>query len=200
MQTRSRWSLLFGVMAMFLLAAPAMAQAVGPYWYDNQELIGEKAEEQPIVLNGTVSVNISGSPVVAKCETEGSGFIWNEGISGEGTVYASAWGPCPTNLPGCTMSATNSTELPETEWPITTAVGEESPEVSIEEIAVNLIGSEFCKTTYGLWGFGFSGTLVGEYNNKTHLLEFINAKPGSGAVINGETTLEVIPWETLTLE
>ncbi len=170
MRSRKMLCLLVALAAMGALAAPAMAQAEGPFWYVN----GEKLEgEEQLELDGTLEfsrpLSESFTFVMAKCEVSLGGTIENGEEAAEGEIYNFVLNthPCSTNLPGCT-----SLVLPNLPWSI--AANETG--VDLSEVAFTVSFDNVCSEAYGIpKKRSVSGTLQGQWNNEGSCLEYVNA-------------------------
>jgi hypothetical protein len=86
--------------AIVAFAAPAFAQAEGPYWHVSGSKVGGMSEQQSVTPSGELIFHMPHFNVYVTCEVKtGSGKIWN-GTVGEGTMTITP-GSCNTNV-GCT--------------------------------------------------------------------------------------------------
>jgi hypothetical protein len=191
--------------AIAAFTAPAAAQAA--YWYTDhlpsgpETLLGNEEEALTVDGTGELSSTVTGV-ITGPAVVHFHGDIWNDFTTqmGEGAitdfVITAPVGGIPTNLPGCSATATNSTTdaegNPLEEWPITLSTPVEPGQpagVAISNVTFTNHYNHQCQT-FGLPATApAAGTVTGSIASGSDCIRFVNA--GDLETENGLDTVAI---------
>ena len=197
MSTLRKTVLLAGVgLAMAAIAAPAGAQANGPFWYiddeDNSEtLVGGMSEKETFVAHGNLEFDFGGL-VNASCGVDVHGYVWNGSAAGEGEIDGAQFTP-PCSTPSeCEIEKIDSTEPIVEPWHVFLT---EKDGIDIEEVTFTLTfsNSQSCKKL-NLTELSVAGTITGTFPAGESCIEYGNS---GDLTTEGEEPFEVALTGTL---
>jgi hypothetical protein len=118
-KVRTMLLLMGAALAVVAFAAPAVAQAEGPFYYlgESEESLGEEHLEGEAVKGGEGgqgwTLTMSNGMTLGPCDFSAKFQVWNDGGGGQTSFTNMTFStPCPTSVKGCEVTAASPAGMP----------------------------------------------------------------------------------------